>query len=177
MTEKTGSLEALGERSEAHRDDAPLLASLLAAARRKFKRRRPTNLDYGLRLAVALLAMEAKQYAAAAEFFELAIAARPKQAGELLLAWGLGLLVDDRAADAAKVFQRGIDEKLLPTTTRPFISTWPAPWPWATAPTRPWPPPARRPSSRKTPPASPPACPGSCTMPSGTPRPCGPTAI
>ena len=64
-----------------------------------------------MRKAVALLALEAKQYAVAAEFFDLAIAERPKQAADLLQIWGLGLLIDDRAAEAAKVFQRGIDLK------------------------------------------------------------------
>ena len=35
----------------------------------------------------------------------------PSPAGEIHMVWGLGLLGSDRAADAAKVFQRAIDEK------------------------------------------------------------------
>ena len=41
--------------------------------------------------------MEAKQYDTAAEFFDLAMAAAPKQAGELALLWGIELLASDQA--------------------------------------------------------------------------------
>ena len=62
-------------------------------------------------MAAALLALEAKQYAAAREFFDAALAAKPKQTGEAFLVWGVGLLADGRAAEAAKVFRRAIDQK------------------------------------------------------------------
>ena len=41
---------------------------------------------------MALLALEAKQYDTAGEFFELALAAKPKQAAEVFMVWGVGLL-------------------------------------------------------------------------------------
>jgi tetratricopeptide (TPR) repeat protein len=66
-----------------------------------------------MRLAVAVLAMEAKRFDAAAEFFESALKAKNAKAGELYLIWGVGLLIEERAAEATKVFQRGIDEKTL----------------------------------------------------------------
>ena len=55
--------------------------------------------------------MDAKQYETAAEFFDLALAAKPKQPDEVFMVWGLGLLTDNRAAEAVKVFQRAIDAK------------------------------------------------------------------
>ena len=36
------------------------------------------------------------------------------------MVWGVGLLMGDRAAEAAKVFQRGIDEKVLPDDNPAF---------------------------------------------------------
>ena len=36
------------------------------------------------------------------------------------MVWGVGLLMGDRAAEAAKVFQRGIDEKALPDDNPAF---------------------------------------------------------
>ena len=71
-------------------------------------------------MAVALLALEAKQYDTAGEFFRLALAAKPKQADEVFMIWGVGLLTGDRPAEAAKVFQRAIDEKALPADNPTF---------------------------------------------------------
>jgi tetratricopeptide (TPR) repeat protein len=44
----------------------------------------------------------------------LALKSDPSKAAEVLLAWGIGLMIDDRPADAVKVFQRGLDMKVLP---------------------------------------------------------------
>ena len=72
------SLEALGDEAKQIVDDAGLLRSLIEAARQKIKTP-PDKRSYGLPLAVALLALEAKQYEAAGEFFEAAIATRPSR--------------------------------------------------------------------------------------------------
>jgi tetratricopeptide (TPR) repeat protein len=136
--EKTGLLEALGAESQAIAGDAELIRTLLEAARQKLHDQ-PEDPDYGVCFAAALLALEGKQYdygelleaiydqdveallaltdkpyQLAAEFFEAAVKAKPDQTGELLVVWGVGLLVGERPAEAAKVFQRGIDEKSLP---------------------------------------------------------------
>ncbi len=63
---------------------------------------------------MGLLALDAKQWDRPREFFQAAANAQPKQAAEVYLVWGIGLLVDDQSAEAAKVFQQGIDEKVLP---------------------------------------------------------------
>jgi len=111
--EKTGVLQTFGAEAQTITGDADLVGSLLEAARTKLKDR-PETLDYGTCLAAALLALEAKQFQAADALFEAAIKAKPEQIGELLVIWGVGLLVGERPAEAAKVFQRGIDEKALP---------------------------------------------------------------
>jgi tetratricopeptide (TPR) repeat protein len=111
--EKSGTPEIFGPEAKVIRQDAALLRALLDAARQELKAQ-PKKLTYGRRLALALLLLDNKQYEQAGEWFELALAAEPKQAGETLLVWGVGLLLDERAAEAAKVLQRGVDEKALP---------------------------------------------------------------
>ena len=67
------------------------------------------------------LAQEHKQYETASEFFELALKADPKKAAEVLLAWGIGSLIDDRPAEAVKIFQRRrSDMKALPESNPVF---------------------------------------------------------
>ena len=117
--DQLGVLDTLGAESQSVSGNAELLRRLVETARAKYK----ANADQctsGMRQAVALLALEAKQYDVAGEFFELALATKPKQMAELLLAWGVGLLLDDHAAEAVRVFQRGIHEKLLPSESPAF---------------------------------------------------------
>ena len=108
---KTGTLEPLPAEVEAICGDAELMHTLVETAREKY-RAEPKEFDYGMRLAVALLATESKQSDVAAEFFDLALKAEPDRAAELLTVWGLGLLLDEKPAEAAKVFQRAIDQKV-----------------------------------------------------------------
>jgi tetratricopeptide (TPR) repeat protein len=117
--EKTSVLETLGAEEQTISGDAETMRGLVEAARAKMKSD-PEKFGYGMRLAVALLALEAKQYETAGEFFELALATKPKQAAEVLLVWGVGLLTGERAAESIKVFQRGIDEKALPDDNPAF---------------------------------------------------------
>ena len=108
---KTASLEALGAEGKAVLADASLVARLIETARNQH-RADPAKFDYDRRLAAAILAMDAKQYEAAGEFFDLAIQAKPDRAAELLLTWGLGLLMDEKYAPAARVFQQAIDQNV-----------------------------------------------------------------
>ena len=114
-----GVLETLGAEGQAISGDADALRGVIDAAQAK-RQANPDSLTSGMCQAVALLAVEAKQYDTAAEFFDLALAAKPKNAAELLLAWGVALLIDDRAAEAVKVFQRGIDDSALPKDNPAF---------------------------------------------------------
>jgi len=85
----------------------------LAAAERQ-REEDAEQLDFGADLAVALVAIDAGRYAEANTFFELALEANRREAGSLLLAWGLGLLFDEQYVLAVDVFQRGIDDRIVP---------------------------------------------------------------
>lgn len=108
---KAGGLEALGEEGVALSKDAPLTKAMVETAR---KRLQANQLSHQQRLAIALVALEAKQFDLAGEFFQLAVAADKEQAGEVLLTWGLGLLMKEEYTRAAQVFQRAIDAKAMP---------------------------------------------------------------
>jgi tetratricopeptide (TPR) repeat protein len=108
---KAGGLEALGEEGRSLGKDAALNKAIVDVAR---KRLQANQLSHEQRLAVALLALEAKQFDLAGEFFRLAAAANKEQAGEVLLAWGLGLLMKEEYTRAAQVIQQAIDEKAMP---------------------------------------------------------------
>lgn len=109
---KTEGLIVLGEEAKALADSGELLSDLAAAARQKHQAD-PDSLGYGSRLALSLLALEDKRFDLADEFFNLALKVRKENAKDLYQTWGLGLLLSERYEDAARVFQRGIDERAV----------------------------------------------------------------
>jgi tetratricopeptide (TPR) repeat protein len=109
--ENTGGLEILDKEVVRIAQDNALLTSLIRAAQ---ERQQAGRGNYGTQLSVALLAMQGKLFDFAGEFFNLALASRPKVAAELLLTWGSGLLTAEQYPLAAQVFQRGIDQRVLP---------------------------------------------------------------
>jgi len=117
----TGTLQTLGPLRQEILDDDGLLDTLIDIARKKHESD-PDSFGFGHRLAVGLLALQAKRFDAAGEFLDLAVKARPKEAAQVLLAWGVGLLVADRPGDAAEVFQRALDQKALPEENPIFHS-------------------------------------------------------
>jgi len=119
LVEKTGILESLGEQLDAILEDDELLDDLLALAEKK-QREDPKQLGGGESTAAALFALEHERFDTADKFFNLSMKRNPDQSAELLLSWGLGLLLGDRAAEAVEVFQRGIDEKALPSDNPAF---------------------------------------------------------
>jgi len=114
-----GSLALLGEQAKALEADDKTATALIELGKRQKSTNDP-DFDYGRSLAVAMLALTQKQWDAAGEFFELAIKDEPKKTPEILLTWGLGLLVGNQANDAVKVFQRGVDDKVLPADNPTF---------------------------------------------------------
>lgn len=70
--------------------------------------------------AAALLAVDAKEWKLADELFERAIKAKPADKAEVLLTWGIKLLVGEQKEGAVKVFQRGVDERVLPDSNPAF---------------------------------------------------------
>jgi tetratricopeptide (TPR) repeat protein len=111
--EKTGVLDTLGSEVISLSKNPDAMRGLIDAARKQLQNA-PEKPSYGKCFAMGMLAMDAKQWATAGEFFQPAATAQPKQAAEVYLVWGIGLLVDNRAAEAIKVFQQGIDGKVLP---------------------------------------------------------------
>ena len=105
----TGSPDVIGSIA----GNEKLRGAVIHVAMKRLKDK-PDGLDYGAALAAALLAQQAKDSKQAAKLFDAAIAKKPDAKAQTLLTWGLGLLMDDAEAEAAKVFQRGIDEKALP---------------------------------------------------------------
>jgi len=118
VAEKSGSLEIVAEELKSVVEDEKLVTSLLAVARETFAEAKAEN--HNALRAAGLLALEAKNYDAAKEFLELALQAKPADKAPVLLVWGLELFVAEKFADAAKVFQRGIDEKALPESNPAF---------------------------------------------------------
>jgi tetratricopeptide (TPR) repeat protein len=108
---RVGTLAPLGEAGKALLDDQEMAQAVLKAAERQLEAD-PDKLGYGGRLVAAHLALEAKDYATASKFFDLAIAADKEKAPQTLVTWGLELFMADQFAEAARVFQRGIDAKL-----------------------------------------------------------------
>jgi len=116
---KLGTLDPLVPKGKLLAEDSALVRGVVESARKQLKAD-PKGLAYHARLAVALLASDAKQWDTAGEFFDLAIKAQPDQASKVLLTWGLGLLLKEENARAVKVFQRGIDAKALPADDPTF---------------------------------------------------------
>jgi len=102
--------ESLGDEFHSVVEDADLVRTLIEIARKRLQDD-PDKLDHHQRLAVALLALDAQQFEAAEQFFDLAVQARPENTLEVLYLWGLGLLDAEQYGQAARVFQRGIDQE------------------------------------------------------------------
>ncbi len=107
-----GTLEVLGSEAKPLTADADLFAHLVEAGRKRA--RDATKVEFGEFTAFGALAQDHKQYETANDFFELALKIDPSKAAEVLLPWGVGALIDERPAEAAKVFQRGLDMKAMP---------------------------------------------------------------
>ena len=102
---KTLGLDSLDEQTQAIRDDAPLMNSLVETARRLSRDKRQP-LGFGSELAIALLTLEDRRFEAAGEFFAQAIAANAKFAGEIYLTWGAALAADEQSTQTLKVFEQ-----------------------------------------------------------------------
>ncbi len=116
---KTSSLEALGEEACGRLAEPATVRRVLEAARAR-RARGEAELSFEASLAAALLALRSERPEPASELFEIALAARPKRAGDLLLRWGVGLLVAGEPEKAAEVFRRGIEEEPPPDETPVF---------------------------------------------------------
>ncbi len=112
--EKIGVLNTLGGEEQTISSDGESLRGLVDAARKSIGKT-PDKSAFCKALAVAILALEAKRFETAGEFFGLALEADPQRADETLMLWGVGLLSENRAAEAVVVFRRAIDQTVLPS--------------------------------------------------------------
>lgn len=118
VVNKSGTLEAVEKSLATIVEDKPLVERLVKLARDKFADAKSEN--HPVLRAAALVALEAKQFDAAAELFELAIQANSANKAEVLVQWGLQLFLAEKFAESAAVFQRGIDEKAVPESNPAF---------------------------------------------------------
>jgi predicted Zn-dependent protease len=113
VLKKSESLSALGAEAKTIAGDKTTVDALVEAAAKLPATDDQDSVYFELR-AAGLIAVEAKRWDDVETLFNRAIKLQPKTAGDLLLMWGLGLTLDDKPAEAEKVFQRGIDEQGFP---------------------------------------------------------------
>jgi tetratricopeptide (TPR) repeat protein len=112
LAAQTGDLSSLGEEAQALAADEATVAAVLQSAREQVQAQ-DDQVDYGARLAAAMLALQAKRYDDAGEFYRLAIEAKQESAAELMLTWGVGLIAAEQYAQAIEVFERAIEAHVL----------------------------------------------------------------
>lgn len=110
VSERSGGLDAVRDEVRQIAADAKLLDQLIEATRRLAAS--DEGAPRGATLAMALLAIEGKRYEPAGELFELAVLDDPESAAEILLTWGVSMLVGEQYPAAAAIFQRAIDEQV-----------------------------------------------------------------
>jgi tetratricopeptide (TPR) repeat protein len=109
---KTATLEPLGDTTKQVSENTELMNKLFAAARSR-QQAGAKSLGEGVPLALGMLAVAAKRYDEADEFYTLAAEAEAPPKAQVLLTWGLDMLMAEQYDRAARVFQRGIDEKVV----------------------------------------------------------------
>ncbi len=112
LVTQANTLAPLGDTLSSLTENDKTLAALVEAAD-KFSEQ-PIERAFGRFLAVGMLATEAKRFDIAGKFYERVISSNHAERPSVLLAWGLDLLMNEKYAEAAKVLQRGLDEKLFP---------------------------------------------------------------
>lgn len=116
---RDGSLEALGELWKTLADDKALVQAVADQARQRLKEGQSP--DPNALLAAALLAAEAKRWDDADPLFDQAVRGKPDRAADILLTWGLELILDEQYARATAVFRRGTEPQLAPERAPEFL--------------------------------------------------------
>ena len=131
--EKKGAREPFAGQGKTIASDAALLHAMVEAAHKR-QHAGPEKLSSGMRQAVALLALEAKQYDTAAEFFDLAFAAA--QAGGLIgAALGHRTACQRSGPGGRQGFSaRHRPEAAAARRSRRFTIIWPTRWPMCNRP-------------------------------------------
>jgi tetratricopeptide (TPR) repeat protein len=109
VVEGTGDLNVLGAETLSFSKDPEAMRGLIDAGRKQLKHAADKP-PFGKCFALGFLALDAKQWEMASEFFEAAVNARPDKATEVFVVWGVGLLTGNQSAEAEKVFKQAIDK-------------------------------------------------------------------
>jgi len=117
LVAQTGGLQVVAKKLSAVVKDALFVNDLVKLA---LERRQTGRGGYDLDLSMALLCLEAERFDIAGDFFSTALGARPKDAPDLLLTWGAGLLEADRFDDAVRVFRLGFERNIVPADNPVF---------------------------------------------------------
>lgn len=120
LVAREGSLEPLGELGKTLSGDKALVQAVVEQARQRLQDqgRRP---DPNPLLAAAFLAAETKGWDDAQALFDRALAGKPERAGDILLSWGLGLILDEQYARAIAVLRRGTGLQSAPELAPVFF--------------------------------------------------------
>ncbi|MEX0675874.1 MAG: tetratricopeptide repeat protein [Pirellulales bacterium] len=110
---RAGSLAPLGEAGKNLLADAQTARAIVAAAKQQLADD-AAKIDYGQRLAAALVALGLADFDAAQSLFDAALEADKSKPSEVLVNWGLELFMANQYDRAAKVLERGLNEKALP---------------------------------------------------------------
>lgn len=108
-----GSLKAVGENGEKLAANGKLADELKADVRKRLEKE-GESLGAEVPLGVAWLAFQREQYDVGQQLFDVALASTEESSkARLMLNWGLELLLAKQYEQAARLFQRGFDEKVV----------------------------------------------------------------
>lgn len=116
---RAGSLAALGDAGKSLVADAETARAIVAEAQKQLAADK-AQVDYSRRLAAALVALELADYDGADALFNAALESEEARRPEVLINWGLQLFMAGQHDRAAKVFERGLNEKILPEDNAPI---------------------------------------------------------
>lgn len=105
------SLAPLGDELAAILKSNRMRTALFAEGRKLDKQ--AIDRTFGSYLAIGMLAMEAKQFDIAKEFYGRILKSEHPERPSVLLSWGLDLLMAKQYAASSSVLQQGLDEKLF----------------------------------------------------------------
>jgi len=109
---KTGTLEPLAKVIDPIAENADMTSMLIDLAQTR-KRANDKEIGKGVALAIGFLAIDAKRYDDAEKLFELALEESEPPKRTIMLTWGIDLLMSEKYEQAASVFQRAINKKIV----------------------------------------------------------------
>jgi tetratricopeptide (TPR) repeat protein len=109
---RAGSLAPLGDAGKALLADQQTARAVVDAAAKQLADD-PAGLDYGGRLAAALVALGLRDFDTAEKFFDAALKHPDAKPSDVFVNWGLELFMANAYDRAVKVFERGLAEKAL----------------------------------------------------------------